>query len=253
MNGLKLRIAYCLFLVFFSSRFLSAHNITPLVDDICDLLAQGHSIDKVVAMIGDRKKDPYDIQKLVTHIHALLDKQQKKDDVINIVVNIMADKKSDFYARRNLCVRKSYFVLAVIVLITYYLLFRHNKPKKTKKPKKIPQISQIPSEEKIEQQETPRPSQPGEKTYKCGRGNLEILFDQRLEAGLAEQIEYAKNIKLVPDMTKVGAIESKSEPRGNIRFNTAITQQIKHAQEIGLVPDMTKFVPLPPIALTTPH
>jgi hypothetical protein len=111
--------------------FTSEKKIDPefkaLVENICDLLLHEHSADEIIEMLNDNQENPYDIQKLVSHIQHLLNNQNPKSNIISIIVT--NNESEEYYARKNFLtkMKASYFVfkMAVIfvaVVVIYYLL-----------------------------------------------------------------------------------------------------------------------------------
>jgi hypothetical protein len=96
-----------------------------LVENIYDLLQHENSVDDIVEMLEDDQTIPYNIKKLVTHIHSLLDKQNSKCNIVSIVVN--NNKSKEYSTRTNfLSLLKNatsyYFALKVIAIILAFVV-----------------------------------------------------------------------------------------------------------------------------------
>lgn len=85
--------------------------IKVLVENICDLLQQGHSPDEIAALFNDDPENLHLIQIFVDKIHQLLNEYQSKEIVINIILH---NKESESFRKKF---KNYYFVLKVIFTI----------------------------------------------------------------------------------------------------------------------------------------
>ena len=106
---------------------LASDEFKTLVENIYELLLHKHSTDDVIEMLDDDEEDVYDVQKLVTHLHSLLGKQNSKESTINTILG--NEKFKEYFARKNLLTKmtigyialKAVAVLIAIVVVLYLL------------------------------------------------------------------------------------------------------------------------------------
>ncbi len=96
-----------------------------LVENIYELLLHENSVDEIVEMLDGDQTIPYNTKKLVTHINDLLNKQNSKGTVINIVVNNNGSK--EYCSRANFLnlltnATNYYFALKVIACILAFVV-----------------------------------------------------------------------------------------------------------------------------------
>lgn len=105
------------------SQKIGADEFETRVENIYELLQQDNSIDDIVEMLDCNQASPYNTKKLVTHIHDLLNEQNSKCNIINIVINNNKSKK--YYDRTNsfnfLTNATTYYL--ALKIITYLLAF----------------------------------------------------------------------------------------------------------------------------------
>ncbi len=112
---------------------MGTDEFKALVENIYDLLLQGHSADDIVKILETEKAGPYNIKKLVAHIYDLLNKQNSQNTIINIIVNNNGSK--EYRARTNflnILTNPATFYLALkiiaiilAVIVTCYVLARY--------------------------------------------------------------------------------------------------------------------------------
>ncbi len=96
-----------------------------LVENIYELLLHENSVDEIVEMLDGDQTIPYNTKKLVTHINDLLNKQNSKGTVINIVVNNNGSK--EYCSRANFLnllmhATNYYFALKVVACILAFVV-----------------------------------------------------------------------------------------------------------------------------------
>ncbi len=239
------------------------HEFNTLVENIYDLLLQGHSADDIIEMLDDEQENPYNVQKLVTYIHDQLNGNKSKGAITKV---ISSNKESEkYYSRKNFLtnVKICYFVLKIVAVIVAIIVvcnllsswfpgmfgFLPGLPKPKNQSNadvdKKSDTSESGTSESKHNEETPLACSESESHEKSSQPSLEVLgpcvemdsFDSKKYADIIAQLEYAKRENYIPAngvFDVIGADKEQVDTH-SLFYKMRLTEQIAFVKRNGYI------------------